>query len=141
MGEPVRSGAETFPAWLKPRQIDYAPVENDAVQKAFGGGFALTSDGTLWIVPTPGHMLGHQSVLLLHEGRTYLFAGDASFSEDHLRSGVRQGIALAPALARETNRRLIDYMSESPTIYLPSHDPEAGVRLRNGALFGDKMAA
>ena len=137
---PYGAALKTFPPWLKPRLIDYRAAENEAVQKAFGGGFPLTSDGALWLVPTPGHTLGHQSVLLVQEGRTCLFAGDASFSEDHLKRSVRQGIALAPSLARQTNRRLIAYMSENPTIYLPSHDPEAEARLCAGALFGDKMA-
>lgn len=43
--------------------------------------------------------------------------------------GVVDGVAPDPAVAALTLKRIRKYLSERPTIYLPSHDPDSLRRL------------
>jgi glyoxylase-like metal-dependent hydrolase (beta-lactamase superfamily II) len=98
----------------------------------FGRGFRVTSDGTVTILPTPGHSMGHQSVLLDDGDIQYLFAGDTSFDEAQLRDGRIGGIVADTTLARATLENLRVLIRNLPTVYLPTHDPESGRRFADG---------
>ena len=84
----------------------------------------------LYTIPTPGHTIGHQSVLLIENGVAYCFAGDASFTQQQLLSGNIAGICIVPDAARETYTRFKTLASRIPLVYLPSHDPESALRLQ-----------
>lgn len=99
----------------------------------FPATHALTRAGDLLLVPTPGHSYGHQSVLLRDGERSYLFAGDLAFSEGQLRAAGLQGIAQDLRQARATLERTWRLVQSTPTVFLPSHDPDALRRLRDGA--------
>ena len=67
---------------------------------------------------------------MLEDGATlFLFAADASYSEQLLIDGVADGVSPDPAVARATLARIQRLVTERPTIYLPTHDPAAVVRL------------
>nr|MCU0476817.1 MBL fold metallo-hydrolase [Anaerolineae bacterium] len=117
-----------YPAWLNPTLVQFSPQD----LAGFGQGYRLTQAQDVFIVPTPGHSAGHQSVLLRESGRSYLFAGDASFDEAQLLGGKVAGIASDPASARQTLATIRTYCADQPTVYLPSHDPDAPARLRDG---------
>lgn len=116
---------QRWPSWLKPRLIDFEPDPRGI----FAGYYPLTARGDCWLVPTPGHSPGHLSVLLNDAGLTYFFAGDAAYTEAALRTQTADGIGSDPAAQRETHRRILTYAAQHPTIFLPSHDPEAAGRL------------
>ena len=90
---------------------------------------SLTRAGDVTLVPTPGHSPGHLSVLLEEGDTTIMFAGDTSYTADHLVRMVADGIGTDLAAEIETHRRILAYAARRPTVYLPSHDPDSARRL------------
>jgi glyoxylase-like metal-dependent hydrolase (beta-lactamase superfamily II) len=115
-----------FPANFAPSFPNFTQVS----LTGFPQGQHLTRDGDVILVPTPGHSGGHQSVLLLDGERTYCFAGDTSFDETQLLSRSIGGIVANPAQARQSLDALQAYAGSTPTVYLPTHDPDSTTRLR-----------
>lgn len=92
----------------------------------------LTEAGDVRIVPTPGHTAGHLSVLVDEGPRTLFLAGDASYTERNLIDGKVDGVSSVgggEATAARTLRAIREFAVTRPTVYLPSHDPDAGQRL------------
>lgn len=90
----------------------------------------LTGDGTVRLLPTPGHTNGHMSVLV-DDGTAprVLIAGDAVYSEAQLlRNGI-DGVAINAGEAQESVERLRELCREAPTVVLPTHDPDSAARL------------
>lgn len=114
-----------WPPWFAPAPVVYQP----RALGPFSDHQTVTQAGDVHILPTPGHSTGHQSVLLQHEDISYCFAGDASFSAHQVERQIVAGICADVRAARQTLRRLRDFMKTYPTVYLPSHDPEAADRL------------
>ena len=104
---------------------------NDGKLGPFTSHATLTRAGDIRLVPTPGHAPGHMSVLL-HEGdKTIMFAGDTSYSQENLIAMIADGVGTDIDAERETHLKIITYAAEHPTVYLPSHDPDAAYRLNN----------
>ena len=114
-----------WPSWFEPRLVAY---ESGPVG-AFEESHALTGASDLFVVPTPGHSLGHQSVMFLDGERTIFFAGDASFSEVQVRAREVAGISEDVAAARRTLEKIREQLVAHRTVYLPSHDAGSGPRL------------
>jgi glyoxylase-like metal-dependent hydrolase (beta-lactamase superfamily II) len=99
----------------------------------FPRAMALTSDGAVMIVPTPGHTSGHVSVLVTTPAQRFLIAGDASYTEAALAARAIDGVSPNPRSARKTLATIAAFReaaSAHPLIYLPAHDPESESRLR-----------
>lgn len=96
---------------------------------AFPASHALTRDGAIHLLPTPGHSPGHQSVLLREGGRGWLFAGDAVFDAEQLARGEVAGIVEDVAAAETSLARIRRQLSLAETVLLPAHDPGAAARL------------
>ncbi len=119
--QPFGAVASLWPIGWLPQLVDYT---GPAVEP-FLASYSLTPTGDLTIVPTPGHSYGHQSVLL-HDGDcSYLFAGDLAFSEAQLLASGLQGIAYDLEAARRTLEQTLAFTRRTPTVFLPSHDPQA----------------
>lgn len=129
--KPFGVAKTTFPAWLKPRFITHDATtslgELTAKDNPFQAAHRIASG--LYTIPTPGHTLGHQSVLLIENGTAYCFAGDVSFSEKQLLAGGVAGICVSPDAARETYSRFKTLAGRIPLVYMPSHDAESAQRL------------
>lgn len=95
----------------------------------FAESLALTEAGDVRVIPTPGHTHGHVSVVLDEGEQVLLFAGDTSYNEELLVADAVDGVCPDPDAARETMRRIRDLAADRPTVYLPTHDPDAGRRL------------
>lgn len=91
----------------------------------------VTEAGDLVLVPTPGHTAGHQSVLLRDGETTIFFAGDTTFHEGQLRDEVMAGVVWSRRKTWESLARIRQFVQETPTVYLPSHDGGAGERLND----------
>ena len=83
------------------------------------------------LIDARGHTPGHTAVLVEGE-RRYLIAGDASYTESLLRDDVLDGVAPDPGEYRATLARIRGLVAERPTVYLPTHDPDAETRLAGG---------
>lgn len=111
----------------------FAPTLVDFAGPAFGpfaASHPVTADGTVVLLPTPGHTPGHLSVAVRLEQGLVILAGDASYTEAAMRSGTADGVTNAPATARDTLARLRALAGQGPSVYLPAHDPESVVRLQ-----------
>jgi len=104
----------------------------------FPSSFSLTTDKRVFLVPTPGHIVGHVSVVVRGDDLTYLIAADATYKEDNLRNELVDGITSDPELSLKTLQALKSFASEGPTIVLPSHDPDGPTRLMNRRTFVDR---
>lgn len=115
--------------------FDYRLLDFDSDDANSLSGFARSldvfGDGSVRVVFTPGHTLGHLSVVLRTESGEVLVAGDAIFmhrtlDENHLP------FALADEhLFRRSLREIGQYRKETPdALIIPGHDWEAWQKLR-----------
>jgi N-acyl homoserine lactone hydrolase len=116
-----------WPKGLKINQIDYV----DAPIGPFEESYPLTRSGNVRLVPTPGHTLTHQSVVLSDGGLTYFFAGDASYDLRSLLNGIIDAPAMNSDVTLETRKRIIKFARTTPLIYMSTHDPDNETRLEN----------
>jgi glyoxylase-like metal-dependent hydrolase (beta-lactamase superfamily II) len=119
-----------YPSDFAPEFASFEAVTIPGVER----GFYLLREPDVMIIPTPGHSMGHQSVLLTNEDTTYVFAGDTSFDEAQLRDDGVGGIVADVGLARQTLNNLRTLAQAVPTIYLPTHDPETRRRFAEGII-------
>ncbi len=92
-----------WPPGLEPRVVDF----DGPPLPPFPASLDLAGDGSLVLVPTPGHTPGHLSLLVRGGGRSYLLGGDVCHS----------AAELAPGLAR--------FCAEQDVVFLAAHDPLA----------------
>jgi N-acyl homoserine lactone hydrolase len=114
-----------WPQPFAPTLIDHAATEFGP----FARSTPLTDAGDVHLLPTPGHTPGHLSVALEDGDTVFLFAADASYTQDLMLAGVVDGVSPDPAAARATLATIRTLTTERPTVYLPSHDPDAVARL------------
>lgn len=122
--KPIGAPVSSFPAWFKP-----SLVEHEKTNLPFSGAYQFSKE--LTITATPGHTLGHQSVLLEVGEYLIMFAGDTSFDESQLLNNEVGGINLQINKSKETLNNIRLLSQHAQLIYLPSHDPQSGERLAN----------
>jgi N-acyl homoserine lactone hydrolase len=82
------------------------------------------------VFSTPGHVPGHQSVLVrLDSGLNMILCGDAIYEEDNVRHDTWGGHA-DPALARQSALELLDRARELKAMVLYGHDAEQWTTVR-----------
>ncbi len=97
---------------------------------AFGRSRALSDDGRIVVVDTPGHTPGHVSVICIDDdGRHIMLAGDATDTVEQLRALRADAVGPKTAVSIATMRTILVHAREHPTVYLPSHDRESVARL------------
>ena len=116
-----------WPDWFRPTLVDLPPRPLGPFPRSLD----LTAEGDVTIVPTPGHTEGHLSVIVRGNDTTFFLAGDASYLKQTMVEQQVDGIGLSAATARLTLRRIAHFVAQQPTVYLPSHDPRSGARLRD----------
>jgi len=96
---------------------------------AFSRSHALSDDGRIVAVDTPGHTPGHISVICVDdEGRHVMLAGDATDTLEQLHARRADAIGPDPKVHVATLDTILAHCAENPTVYLPSHDPESLAR-------------
>lgn len=116
-----------YPSWFKPKGI----VFDDGEFESFAASKKLTQDGKIHLVPTPGHTLGHLSVVVDMGDYYVLLAGDASYTENAMLTGVVDGVAVSADLHNDSTRRMRELCQRKPTITQFAHDENSGYRLAN----------
>lgn len=112
---------------------DFSPRIIDLQDKALGPweqSYPLTSDGSLVLVDTSGHVPGHLGLVVYsHEesdGKenqyTYFLPGDATYGIDLLEKEKPDGINDDPMRALQTLQKIKQFARDSEVIVLPSHD-------------------
>jgi N-acyl homoserine lactone hydrolase len=115
--------------------FDYRLVDFDSEQANSFSGFARSldvfGDGSVRLAFTPGHTLGHMSVVLQTASGEVLVAGDAIFmhktlEDDHLPFSLPD-----EHLFRRSLREIRQYVKETPdALVIPGHDWEAWQKLK-----------
>ena len=79
-----RAFAAQPPVYQRPAYVELDWM-NHRNWRELDGEFDLFDDGSIRIIPTPGHTPGHQSVLVRVRGRTLLVVGDAAYHPAKMR--------------------------------------------------------
>ncbi|HWU37372.1 MAG TPA: N-acyl homoserine lactonase family protein [Candidatus Acidoferrum sp.] len=118
-----------WPEWFAPSSITFEEI-------AFGP-FArsrrVTTDANVVIVPTPGHIPGHVSVIAMDGDVSYFLAGDTSYTQQLLIEQRVDGVSPDEAVALRTLQTICRYAEERAMVHLPTHDPQSGERLSSRA--------
>jgi N-acyl homoserine lactone hydrolase len=114
--------------------FDYRMLDFDGPDagsfSSFGRSFDLFGDGSVRLVFTPGHTLGHLSVVLRLQRCEALVAGDAIYLERTLREKVLPYHMEDEHLFKRSLREIELYAREAPdAVIVPGHDMEAWHRL------------
>jgi N-acyl homoserine lactone hydrolase len=115
-----------YPKWFSPQPIDF----DGGTFGSFDKSWNVTAKGDVKVVPTYGHTPAHVSVIV-EEDVHYFLAGDTSYSEQNLLDKVADGVSPDPNQAINTMQTILDFAKGRPTVYLPSHDPNSELRLKN----------
>jgi glyoxylase-like metal-dependent hydrolase (beta-lactamase superfamily II) len=110
-------------------QISLEPTDDPALAP-FTESLDVMGDGSLVLLPTPGHTAGSMSLLARRAGRPpLLLAGDLTYGADILRRGQLPGVGHRRQLA-ESSRKVFALAEQQPgLVVLPAHDPSAAQRL------------
>src|SRR6185503_12519424 len=119
--------AQRFPKWFSPQPIEF----DGGAFGPFDKSWNVTAKGDVKVVPTYGHTPAHVSVIVEMEDVYYFLAGDTSYSEQNLLNKVADGVSPDPNQAIRTMQNILDFAKQRPTVYLPSHDPNSALRLKN----------
>ncbi len=104
--------------------IEFAPTD-DPLFAPFGSCHDVMGDGSMLLLPTPGHTPGSMSMLVRNAGwRPILLVGDLTYAKDLLMKDQVPGTGNAKEL-RRTYAKVRDLISALPDlVILPAHDPE-----------------
>src|ERR1700693_3165028 len=109
---------------------------------AFARSRALSDDGRIVAVDTPGHTPGHISVICIDdEGRHVMLAGDATDSLEQLYAMRVDAVAPDAKVHIATMQTILAHCAAHPTIYLPSHDPDSLARFVDATTSAETPAA
>jgi N-acyl homoserine lactone hydrolase len=113
------------------RTLDFDAADADSYA-TFGRSFDLFGDGSVRLVYTPGHTLGHLSVVLRLKGREALVAGDAIYTMRTLTEGRLPYRMADEHLFARSLREIQLYAREAPdALVIPGHDMEHWGRLES----------
>ena len=129
---PVGNMPTTYPHWFNPNKVQYKANRIEVFDRAY----SITASEDLMYVPTPGHTHGHSSVIFKTDDMDIIFAGDTSYQQQQVINGELAGVNADFRKSKETYRNLLAYASNRKTLYLPSHDENAGIRLRDRIFLG-----
>ncbi|MBK9358259.1 MAG: N-acyl homoserine lactonase family protein [Bacteroidales bacterium] len=114
-----------LPSWFKPRRVNF--LKNRI--EIFNQAYPITQTEDLLLIPTPGHTLGHNSILFKTDDFDIIFGGDSSYHQDQVLNGEMAGSNTDYNKTSQTYKNFLDYATLRRTIYLPTHDEDAGNRL------------
>lgn len=102
---------------------------------AFPRSRALSDDGRIVAVETPGHTPGHVSVICVDDsGQHVMLAGDLTDSLEQLHARRADAVGPDPKVHVATLETVLTHCAQHPTVYLPSHDPDSAARLAGGLM-------
>jgi glyoxylase-like metal-dependent hydrolase (beta-lactamase superfamily II) len=114
---------------LKWRQVSPEPADDPSLAP-FTESLDVMGDGSLVLLPTPGHTAGSVSLLVRRGARpSLLLAGDLTYGAEILQRGQLPGVGNRRRLA-ESSRKVLALTGQQPgLVVLPAHDPTAAQRL------------
>jgi len=114
---------------LKWHQVSPEPTRDSALAP-FTESLDVMGDGSLILLPTPGHTAGSVSLLVRRTGRPpLLLAGDLTYGAEILQRGQLPGVGNRRRLAESSHKVLALAGQQRGLVVLPAHDPTAAQRL------------
>jgi N-acyl homoserine lactone hydrolase len=111
------------------RQIGFEPA-GDPAPAPFTASLDVMGDGSLVLLPTPGHTAGSMSMLVRRRQRpSLLLVGDLTYGADLLARGQVPGVGVHRQLVQTTGKVLALKKTMPDLVILPAHDPTAAQRL------------
>jgi glyoxylase-like metal-dependent hydrolase (beta-lactamase superfamily II) len=103
---------------------------SDRALAPFTESLDVLGDGSLMLLPTPGHTAGSVSLLVRRIGRpSLLLTGDLTYGAEILQRGQVPGVGNRRQL-QESSRQVLALSERIPgLVVLPAHDPAAAQRL------------
>jgi N-acyl homoserine lactone hydrolase len=115
---------------LKWQYVDLEPT-NDPALAPFTASRDVMGDGSLTLLPTPGHTAGSMSLLVRRNGEApLLLVGDLSYGAELLDARRVPGVGKRRTLLTTTDMVLALKARTPGLVVLPAHDPTAAARLR-----------
>lgn len=102
--------------------IQFKPTDDPLLQ-GFGGAYDVAGDGSIVLLPTPGHTPGSLSMLIRRDGWSpILLVGDLTYEAELLEKDITPGIGDAAELRKSYAkvRHLKDQLPD--LVIVPSHD-------------------
>jgi N-acyl homoserine lactone hydrolase len=121
-----------WPSWFDPTPLKLGAEPFGP----FARSRRLTDAGDIVAVATPGHTANHVSILVQEGDTTHFLAGDTSYNENLMLAGRVDGVGADDHISAATLESIRSFARAHPTIYLPTHDPQAASRLANRHLVG-----
>jgi N-acyl homoserine lactone hydrolase len=115
-----------YPSWFEPELIELNERYN-----VFDKAFYLTQSKNIILIETPGHTYHHCSVLIKADECFILFAADVCYSQQQLLTGKFPGNNASNKLAAKTYNAVKLFSEKTPVVFIPSHDADAGERLKS----------
>ena len=111
------------------RPIDFEPTD-DPQLSAFGRAYDMMGDGSLTLLPTPGHTRGSMSMLIRSDGMPpLLLVGDLTYELDLLLNDQVPGIGDPDQLKQSFAKVRALKKALPDLVILPSHDEAADATL------------
>lgn len=92
-------------------------------QDIFGSVMPLTERNDVFVISTPGHTVGHQSVVIDLGERQVVIAGDSAFNDQQVQGKAIPGIIENRQLTLQSYEVLLRARQKKPTLNLFTHDP------------------
>ncbi len=126
-----------WPEGFAPRLVDFERRSYGS----FDRSLPLTAAGDVTLVPTPGHTLGHLSVVVEDGDHAVFLAGDTSYTQDLLLEQAPDGVGPDVTLEHDTHQRILRLAQTTPLVYLPAHDPHSAQRLAERRMLSAEAVA
>ncbi len=133
IGEDGTLTAQLATLGYAPADVDTAILlesSADPTLAPFTSSLDLMGDGSLMLLPTPGHTAGSMSLLIRRGERPpLLLVGDLTYGAELLERGQLPGVGGHRQLAETTAKVLALKQTMPGLVILPAHDPTAARRL------------
>ena len=114
--------SDDFPAAMKIQKVDFAGTKP---LLTFPGSVDLYGDGSIYLVPLPGHSPGQVGVLARTPHGLVLLVGDAAYTLRNIEQPVLMGVYDDRDATWDTLCRLRRLVQANPDVLIwPSHDPQ-----------------
>jgi N-acyl homoserine lactone hydrolase len=118
------------PHWFAKGAYIRADFDRPGLNWKFLGGdytdnYDLFGDGTVRIIHTPGHAVGHQSFLVTLKGTgPVLLTIDAAYTLDHWNEKALPGLVVSSAQAADSVTKLRKIAADTGAMVVTGHDPD-----------------
>ncbi|MGV1761480.1 AttM family quorum-quenching N-acyl homoserine lactonase [Rhizobium sp. A22-96] len=120
------------------RDFDRPELKWQFLEGAATDGYDLYGDGTLHMLFTPGHSVGHQSFLVnLPKSGAILLAADAAYTLDHWNEKALPGFLASAVDTVRSVQKLRAVAEQVGAMIVTGHDPEAWPRFRQAPGYYD----